>query len=155
MESKIDLVKSISHQLLRVIKKQGRIEEIPIRLDEGVAVTPTESHIIQAIGENKSINVTELAVYFGVTKSAASQIVAKLAKRGFVEKTMSDHSGKELRLTLTNLGWRAFEAHEKCHGRHMADIVSRLGSFSLSQIATATVLLDVIEEVMDDRLKRH
>jgi len=155
MENKLDLIKSISHQLMRIIKKQGRIEEIPIRLDEGVEVTPTESHTIQAIGEHQSINVTDLAAYFGVTKSAASQIVAKLAQKGYVEKTVSEFSGKELRLQLTALGWRAFEAHEKCHGRHLADIIHRLGSFSLSQIATASVLLGVIEDVIDERLSKR
>ena len=151
----MDLIKSISRQLMRIIKKHERIEEIPVRLDEGIEVTPTESHAIQAIGENKSINVTDLGAHFGVTKSAASQIVAKLTKKGFVEKTMSEHSNKELQLQLTALGWQAFEAHEKCHGRHLVDIIERLGSFSLSQIATASVVLDVIEDVMGERLSNR
>ena len=155
MESKEELIKSISSKLMRIINKQGRIEEIPVRLDEGIEVTPTESHTIQAIGENNSINITDLGAYFGVTKSAASQTVARLEKKGYVRKTASEYSGKELQLQLTPLGWRAFEAHERCHGRHMTDIASRLEAFSLSQVATALVLLDVIEDVMDERLKQR
>lgn len=155
MESKTDLIKDISRQLMRIIKKQGRIEEIPVRLDEGVVVTPTESHTIQAIGEHGSINVTELAVYFGVTNSAASQTVNKLTKKGFVTKKISDHSGKELRLELTSLGRQAFEAHERCHGRHMTDIARRLESFSLAQVANASAFLEVIEDVLDERLSKR
>ena len=155
MESKEDLVKAISRQLMRVINKQGRIENISVRLDDGIEVTPKESHTIQAIGEDGSIKITDLGVHFGVTKSAASQIVAKLEKKGYVRKTTSQYNNKELKLQLTPLGWRAFDAHEKCHGQHMADITGRLEAFSLSQVATIQVLLEVIEDVMDARLKQR
>jgi DNA-binding MarR family transcriptional regulator len=124
-------------------------------LAEGIEVTPSEAHTLQAIGELESINVTSLGDHFGVTKSAASQIVSKLAKKGFVKKALSEHSGKELRLEMTEMGRQAFEAIQKFRGRHFQDIIKRLGSFSLSQIATAAVLLDVIEDVMDDRLDKR
>ena len=155
MESKEEIIKSISRRLMRIINKQGRIEEIPVRLGDGIEVTPTESHTIQAIGQNSSINITDLGAHFGVTTSAASQIAAKLTKKGFVQKTAAEHNCKELRLKLTPLGWRAFEAHENCHGRHLADIAGRLDAFSLSQVATALVLLEVIEDTLDERLAKE
>lgn len=154
METKEDLIAAMTRKLLRIINKHARIEELRIRFDEGVELTPKEIHTIQAIGEQKQINVTDLAAYFGVTKSAASQIVAKLAEKGFVEKRHAAHSNKELQLSLTDLGWRAFHAHERFHGKHMADLVNRLSAFSLSQIATTSVLLEVIESVLEDRLSQ-
>ena len=115
-------------------------------------MTHRELHAIEAIGENTRINITDLGMYFGVTKSAASQMATKLARKGLVEKESSAHSNKELQLTLTRLGWRAFELHEKFHGDHLADLVERLGAFSLSQIETTSVLLDVLENLVDERL---
>lgn len=155
METKEDMILSISRQLMRIINKQGRIEKIPTQLAEGIEVTPSEAHTIQAIGEYESINVTALGNHFGVTKSAASQIVSKLTKKGLVKKTMSAHSGKELRLELTETGHHALAMIIKHRGQHFKNIINRLGSFSLPQIATATVLLDVIEDVMDDRLGKR
>lgn len=152
METKEEFITAMSRKLLRILNKHARLEELRIRFDEGVEVTPKEIHTIQAIGEHKQINVTDLAAYFGVTKSAASQIVAKLTDKGFVEKRQAAHSNKELQLCLTELGWRAFHAHERFHGKHMADLVNRLSAFSLSQIATTSVLLEVIESVLEDRL---
>ena len=154
METKEDMIESISRQVMRIINKQGRIEKIPVRLNEGLEVTPTEGHTIQAIGEYESINVTELGAHFGVTKSAASQIVGKLSKKGFIIKAVSEHNNKELRLQLTQKGWEAFQVIRKYRGRHFKDIIERLGSFSLSQVSTASVLLDVIEDVLDERLKQ-
>lgn len=155
METKEELLKHITTRLMRIINIQNRIEEFPVLLEEGVEVTPTESHTIQAIGENESFNITDLSVHFGVTKSAASQITARLSQKGYVKKTVSETSNKELKLELTELGRKAFAAHERCHSTHLATIIDRLGSFSLSQIATASVFLEVIEDVMKERLKNR
>lgn len=155
MENKEDMIHSISRQLMRIINKQGRIEKIPVRLTQDFEITPSEGHSILAIGEYESINVTDLGAHFGVTKSAASQIVTKLSKKGYVEKTISAYNSKEILLKLTPRGWEAFNAIKKNQGKHITDIIKRLGSFSLAQVATASFFLDVIEDVMDARLKRH
>jgi len=148
------MINSISRQVMRIINKQGRIDKIPVRLIEGFEITPSEGHSILAIGEYGSINVTELGAHFGVTKSAASQIVSKLSKKGYVEKTASEHNSKEVLLQLTPMGRDAFNAIQKQRGQHSIDIIKRLGSFSLAQVATAAFFLDVIEDVMDERLKK-
>jgi DNA-binding MarR family transcriptional regulator len=133
----------------------SRIEEMPIPVDEGMEVTTREAHTIQAVGEHERMSVTQLAAHFGVTKSGASQMVSKLVKRGFLVKKQSAHSNKEYELTLTPLGWKAFNAHEHFHGKDMADLVERLSPFSLSQIATLSVLLEALGNVMDQRLSEE
>lgn len=152
MDSKEEIVGKMSRELFRILNKHARLEAMPVSFDEGVEATHRELHAIQAIGENRQINITDLGTYFGVTKSAASQMATKLGKKGFVQKEHSAHSNKELQLTLTELGWRAFRLHEKFHGDHMADVVKRLSAFSLSQIEMTSVLLDVLESFVDERL---
>jgi DNA-binding MarR family transcriptional regulator len=152
METKEDLINAVALQLMRIFNMHSRIEEHLIRFDEGLEMTPKEIHTIQAIGEHKQMNVTDVATYFRVTKAAASQMVARLADKGFVRKEYVPHSRKELQLSLTKSGWRAFHAHERFHGKHMADLTGRLGAFTLSHIATTSALLDVIESVLEERL---
>ncbi len=152
METKQDLIKIVTRQLMRILNKHSRMEKHSIRFDEGVEMSPKEIHTIQAIGEHEQINITGVAAHFGITKSAASQMVAKLAEKGFVKKGPAVHSGKELQLSLTDLGRRAFHAHERLHGAHMADLMNRLGAFTLQQVASTSALLEVIESVVDDRL---
>ena len=155
METKDDLIKSTIRKLLRVAKMYSRIEELPIPVEEGLEVTTREAHTVEAVGENEPMSVTQVASYFGITKSAASQMVARLTKKGFLIKKQSVHSNKEFELSLTQLGWRVFHAHERFHGRDKADLVERLNAFSLSQIATLSVLLESLESVMDQRLSRQ
>jgi DNA-binding MarR family transcriptional regulator len=82
-------------------------------------------------------------------------MVAKLIKKGFLDKKQSPYSNKEFLLSLTELGWRAHRAHEQFHGKDMAELVERLSAFSLSQIATISVLLEALGSVMDERLSEQ
>lgn len=152
METKEELIKSTIHQLLRIAKKYARIEGLPIPVDQDTEITTAEAHTIQAVGESDRMRVQDLATHFGISKSAASQMVARLIKKGFVVKNPSLHSNKEFPLSLTDLGWKAFRAHEQLHGRDFDELVNRLSAFSLSQIATISVLLETVGSVMDERL---
>lgn len=154
METKEELIRSSVQQLVRIARKYARIEELPISVDGGGEVTTREAHIIQAIGEDKKLNVTNLANRVGITKSAASQMATKLTLKGFIEKMQAPHSNKEYLLSLTHSGWQVFHAHEQFHGKDMAELVNRLNAFSLSQIATISVLLDAIGAVIDERLAK-
>jgi DNA-binding MarR family transcriptional regulator len=152
METKDELIKGTIRQLLRVSKKYARIEGLPIPVRGDVSITTAEAHTIQIVGEGEQVRVLDLATQFGISKSAASQMVARLIKKGFVEKQQSIHNSKEFPLSLTELGWEAFRAHEQFHGKDFAALVNRLSAFSLPQIATLSVMLETIGSVMDERL---
>jgi DNA-binding MarR family transcriptional regulator len=155
METKEELIDSTIRQLLRVAKKYARIEALPIPVDEGKEVTTAEAHTIQAVGEGEGMRVLDIATQFGITKSAASQMVAKLIRKGFLDKKRSPSNNKEFLLSLTEPGWKAFRAHERLHGKDKADLVERLSAFSLSQVATLSVLLEALGSVMDQRLAQR
>lgn len=155
METKEDLIKEAVQQLLRIAKLYSRIEELPVPVADGVAVTTREAHTIQAIGDHDNMSVTQVAQYFAITKSAASQMVSKLIDRGYLNKKQSPHSNKEYHLFLTQLGWKAFHAHEQFHGADLATLIDSLSGFSLNQIATLSVLLESIGSVMNQRLIRE
>ena len=150
METKDDLIMNAVRQFQRVATQYARSEELPIRVADGVEVTTREAHTIEVVGSRKQLSVTELATALGITKSAASQMVSRLCDKGFLEKRQAPHSNKEFQLTLTPLGQQAFEAHARFHGEDK----ERLRGFSMSQIATLTVLFEALGEVIDKRLSR-
>ena len=154
METSEDLIKTTIRELLRIARLYSRIEELPIPVDGSMEITTREAHTIQAVGEFERRNVTQVAAHFGITKSAASQMVAKLTKMGFLLKEQAAHSNKEYNLSLTPLGWKACRAHARFHGRDITNLVQRLSGFSLSQIATLSVMLETLGSVMDQRLSK-
>ncbi len=152
MENTEEFILATIRQFVRVARKYADAENLPIPVEGHGEISTREAHIIEAVGDTPEINITALANRFGVSKSAASQMISKLAQKGFVDKSASPHSNKEYLLTLTELGWRGFAAHEHFHGRDLARLKARLGAFSLSQVATLSVLLEAIDDVMDARL---
>jgi DNA-binding MarR family transcriptional regulator len=74
-----------------------------------------EIHTIVSIGTNKNINITNLAKILGVSKSAVSQTITKLVKKGFVEKHLSPETENEVVLILTEKGQKVFEMHQEQH----------------------------------------
>ena len=153
MKTKDKKIENLLLHLRRIMNKHSSLEEQPIRFNEMVVLTPREIHSIQAIGENELINIKELGDYFGVSKSAASQMVAKLVEKGYVRKENPTYNNKELQLTLTDIGRQAFSAHECFHGKHMEDLIKRLNSeFTKTEIARASELLGMIEDIMDKRI---
>ncbi len=152
MDTKEEIIRHAIQQLLQVARKYSRSEELPITVDEGFEISTAEAHTIQAVGEGEQVRVIDIAKRFGISKSAASQMVSKLIKKGFIEKKQSLENSKEYPLSLTKLGWRGFEAHKKFHGKDMEYLIKSLDSFSLSQISTISVLLEALGSVMDERL---
>ena len=152
MKTKSDTIRNIGFRLQRILNLRSQLEEKPILFDAEIEITPKEIHTIQAIGEHKSINVKELGDYFGVTKSAASQMIKKLTKKGFVKKINPPNNNKELQLILTKLGKRAFYAHEQFHAAHMNELIENLGNFSVKDIETTADLLKIIEDTVRKRL---
>ena len=154
MKTKRELIRNMAATLGRIMAKHGRIEEVPVRFDEGVELTPREIHTVQAVGEQEGINVTDLAARLGVTKSAASQMTAKLARLGFLRKSRTAQNRKEWLLSLTALGRRAFRAHRRVHGKHFDQLVGRLDAFSTTQLAAVGVVLEVVEDVLTERVSQ-
>ena len=154
MESKETLIRAVTHQLWRILNKHSRVEEHPFRFEQEIVLTPKEIHTVQAIGEREPINLTEVATHFGVTKSAASQMVAKLTEKGFVQKEFAAHSNKEYGLSLTKLGWKAFDAHSRVHGKHWESLLKRLSRFSNAQIEITSGVLTAIEKTVDEHLEK-
>ncbi len=154
MDTKTEFIEALTWKIHRIVNKFIRMEESTIPFGEGMEITHNDIHVIQTIGDNKGMNVTEVGEYFGITKSAASQKTTKLAQKGFLVKEKSARNDKELQLGLTETGWRAYQMHEQYHGKNVTEIVNRLKAFSMDQVAVTSVLLDVIEGVMDERLKQ-
>lgn len=152
METKDEMIRAAIRGIIRIAHQYARIEEQPLRFDELEEVTTREAHVIQGIGETDGMNITALANRFGITKSAASQMVSRLVKKGFVEKRQAFHSNKEFLLSLTERGRLVFQAHERLHGTELEELIDRMNSFSLSQIATLSVMLEVVGTAMDNRL---
>lgn len=74
-----------------------------------------EIHMIQMIGDEPGIFISEMARAFHITRAVVAKTVRKLEERGYVMKQEDEEDRKRLRLYLTGQGQRAYDLHRQYH----------------------------------------
>lgn len=100
---------------LQVINQYSVLEKRMHTYEIEPPIYLAEIHTIAAIGTHENINVTDLAKLQGISKSAVSQAISKLVKKGFIEKRVSPDTDNEVSLSLTEKGKQVSDMHEKQH----------------------------------------
>jgi len=117
----------------------------PMDFDTGHILHRAEIHTIAAIGERTGLNLTQLAEDLGVTKGAASQMIARLVKKGLVSKTAAPETRREVVLELSEAGWRGYRAHRRLHARMVAAVHAYYGAGRQGRVGQAIgVVRDLI-----------
>lgn len=146
-------ISELTQQLLRIMNKYIAGEKKNLEYGEGNLLYRSEVHTIEAIGKLKTVNVTELANYLGVTKGAISQMVDKLIKKGMVNKTFISASVHEVALTLTELGVFIYKIHQERHQKLDLKIMDLLARSSNDNLNFLADFHDQIEALLDENLK--
>jgi DNA-binding MarR family transcriptional regulator len=98
------LVEEITISLLRIINKIEHGRRVPRDYGAGVSMTVLEAQMCGLIFSNDGITGGELADELTVTRSATSQVVAKLKSNGLVEGQPTPDDAKRKRLHVTDRG---------------------------------------------------
>lgn len=117
-------------KLAEVLDKYLQIAKKSQTFETGTALYPTEIHLVCTIHTHAGATVTELAKITGVTKGAISQTVAKLEKKGLVYRQATEENQLKSLLWLTELGKRAYEAHDAFHRKHDKEFLTFLATLS-------------------------
>lgn len=139
----------ISETLLRVINKVIRNEKAPKHYEVDVLLHPSEIHMVMFIGNNGGTHLSELARIVGVTRGAVSQVVAKLEKKGLVEKAEDPHSNLKTVPVLTNKGQVAYWNHERHHEEVDAELFAFIEQLSEREIGIIEDFLCHLEKMAD------
>lgn len=102
----------------------------------------SEIHTIIAINSQDNQNITVLAKKQGISKSAVSQMVSKLVKKGFITKEPSPETDNEVVLRLTESGKSVCMEHEQQHQwlrKQLSDIFSKYPSETTDTLAKLAV----------------
>jgi len=137
----------------RITKKFNELEKVSIDMGEGEKLFPSELHILDAIGNNYGNSVTELSKSFGITKGAVSQVVNKLFEKGYINKDRKLGYAKEIILTPTEKGWKAFKILDDMHRNIENEFFKNLYTVETEKINSFIEIMDRIEEFIDTFLR--
>jgi DNA-binding MarR family transcriptional regulator len=149
MTSRPDLLE-LSEAWIRIVNKMDANEKRAMDFGSGDLLHCSEIHTIMAIGKNPDINLTSLSRLLGISKSAISQMVSRLAKKNLVEKHRDPHNDKEVLLRLSPRGTIAWLGHEQYHAKIFARMHRELGDLTADQYTLIRQFLSAIEETIGE-----
>ena len=123
-----ELVFDMSHRLVA-------LDLTPHDLGRGQTATRAELHLVSALAQNSDRSVTELAKDRGVTKGAVSQLLARLEKKGLIEKRVDEANASRLLVRLTNEGQLVHQGHQELHDMVCQAFVEEVGDLDDETLA--------------------
>ena len=147
--------RSIVESFKRVAGKWHKLEKQPRKFGTAVELHSSEIHLIEVIGENEGLSVTEIARLLGVTKGAVSQTLKKLELKNLAAKKADPTNTSRALVELTTQGWEAFNAHERWHEAVDGGFRSYFLGLESDKIMFLKEFLEIFETFLDnkDRLK--
>jgi DNA-binding MarR family transcriptional regulator len=139
---------NLINQLIKITYKLNELEKIPIDFGTDELLYPSEIHTIDAVGDQFD-TVTAISNQFGITKGAVSQIIIKLNKKGYIQKIRNEAYSKEIILSLTEKGFKAYQTHKKLHEIMDKGLMELIDNYSDEWLQTFRDMLTQLEKQVD------
>jgi DNA-binding MarR family transcriptional regulator len=141
--------------ILRITKKFNELEKMSIDIGSDEKLYPSELHVIDSVANNYGNSVTEMSKKFGITKGAVSQVVNKLFDKGFLKKDKKNGNAKEIVLSLTEKGWKAFYIMDEVHKQMEKEFFGYMDGIEEEKLESFIEIMGKIEEFIDTFLKHE
>jgi len=124
------------------ILEKHLLEEI-----SGKRLTLPQFNLLRLVAATDAHTISEVALFLGVTKAAASKAVDKLVRRKLLHRREGHPDRREIRLSLTQFSRRLLAAYEERKERKLTSIFRGFGKDELRR--TANLLDRLSVELVD------
>jgi len=142
----------IMHGKFQSIMALGqKLEKIPKKFGTKELLSHSEIHLIEIIGDNENLSVTDIGRYLGITKGAVSQSLKRLEKKGLSFKKTDPENLSRSIVMLTAKGSTAFWAHKHWHETMDGGFLKYMEELNAEE---SEIIIHFLERV-EDFLKRR
>ncbi len=134
---------------IRVVNKYNGLEKVPVKHSPGLGLYHSERHMLDRVGVNPHMNITELARTSGVTKGAISQIAKKLETKGVIRRYKKAANDKEVFIELTETGKKTCEERRRTNKETISPLREELELHSDEQVAFLVHMFHWLDQLMD------
>lgn len=136
--------------LENIVAAQSRLEKRSFHFGAEDTLYPAEMNLLEMIKDREVATATALCQQLGVTKGAISQLVSKLAGKGYLHKSRHAGNAKEIRLSLSAKGEKATEVLAAYQQRIDQDLLACLSAYSEAQLADFASMLETLAITIED-----
>ena len=135
--------------MLRVIRKSAVLMATPRHFGTEDLLYSSEIHMIDVIGRQPGICVTEIACRLQITKGAVPKMIRKLLQKGMIERYQAKENKKMVLFCLTNKGHIAFQSHMGFHEALDKKIMHKFDKLPEAEARNFQDILQDIENYID------
>ena len=110
---------SLDAKIKKLVMRYQKLERLPRRFSNGMALTSSEIHLFETIGDLPGISVTELARRHGISKGAVSQTLKRLDAKSMIEREIDPQNQSRIRLKLNEMGEKMHREHKDWHEKRL------------------------------------
>ncbi|HEY3389218.1 MAG TPA: MarR family transcriptional regulator [Prolixibacteraceae bacterium] len=141
--------------MIRIINKASSLMAEPRNFGIDDRLYASEIHMVDVIGRNPGINVTEIAVKLGITKGAVPKIIRKLIQKGLIYRYQAKDNKRIVQFELTDKGQIAFQQHIEFHQKFDNIIIQTFNSVSETDLHFLNDIMSEIEQHIDKIKQEH
>ena len=132
----------INQILVRLFRRINTLEEKTICTGRFAHLTISELHVIEAIGEEGSRNMTSVARALDITTGTLTISVNSLVRKGLATRVRSEEDRRVVLVSLTELGREANRRHNEFHREMTEAILSGLSPEEIGVLSESLVKLN-------------
>lgn len=101
--------------LVKLFNEIMEIEQKAIITEQFNNISNNDMHIIEAVGDKTSKNMSTVARELRVTVGTLTIAINSLVKKGYVNRERSEEDRRVVLISLSDLGKQAYNHHQKFH----------------------------------------
>jgi len=143
--------RKISNQLFRLINKIIFLEKRNIFEYACIKLFPSEIHLLMLLSadDKQSTSATNIANKLGISKSAISQTISRLIRKGVITKDKDTYNKNELIISFTSFGEKAFKQYKEKQNLSRTNINYYINSMSEYDRGVINDFLYELEDMLD------
>lgn len=139
--------KIINDVLVHLFNDIWRLEEKAIINGDFSDISNNDMHIIEAIGDAKVRNMSNVAKSLNITVGSLTTAMNSLVKKGYVDRVRSEEDRRVVYVELTEKGGLAYEHHAAFHTKMTDAVMEKLSGEELEVLGkTLSTLTDFFKE---------
>lgn len=145
--------KLIIHGKFQSIMRLSRqLDKAPKKFGTGELLSHSEIHLIEIIGDNDNLSVTDISKHLGITKGAVSQNLKRLETKGLSTKQIDPENLSRAIVQLTAKGHTAYWAHKHWHETMDGGFAKYLDDLDRKDLNIIVLFLKRVEDFLERRI---
>lgn len=136
-----------------IIRLTRELDRKPRPFGTSEPLSHSEIHLIEIIGDNRDVCVTDIGRHLGITKGAVSQNLKRLEAKGYSEKRADPDNLSRTLVMLTSKGNAAYFAHKHWHETMDGGFARYLDEMNEKDIGIIVRFLEKVEDFLKRRIQ--